>query len=319
MTQLLDCIVSHEQDTSLNAQVLAKEGKPGNTEGDPAQGDWFSQLGEGLMYNDWVPSFPTLQAFESAPLERVGLKVQNANDGYYPFSQAWATTATDGVLGHIVPVDDVVVSATRTIYEFPLNTPAILGRSILQGISTDIKAKFKVIEIKMPDLTYMAVNPGGSRSPTGWRVRQFAYMQFTVFGDFGDPESYIVHPLEGYSGGNRTDEDDIISYDARLSVGDFGAPTRTKNKANLWSADEGGLLLLPPTLSPRLLNKTTGSFTFIIGAPADWTTDAHDGMELTDWFGEEAVLQGKMENAGLSLINFGVLKSNRGTPAPPEP
>tara|TARA_R110002020_G_scaffold397416_1_gene607554 strand:+ start:9936 stop:16124 length:6189 start_codon:yes stop_codon:yes gene_type:complete len=303
MRQLLSCIPEEgHEPTGLTAAVLAIAG--------------FSPANQHKMYIDPTPMMEHMAGEGDHTVDNIQdvLQVESGYDtpGFYPFSQAW-TKVVDGN-----PRGGVWAPITRTTYEFPINNSNIVANSVLQGVSRTITAKFKVFEVKMPDLTYMALNPGGSRSPTGWRVRHFAYMEFTVYGDFGNPQNYIVHPLEGYKAGERkkvTDPDDssivkTISYD---SVEDFGTssriPTATKQ---LWSAEDGGLLLLPPTLAPRLVKKTADSFTFIIGAPANWTPDAHDGMELSDWFGTETVLQGKIvENSGLNLINFAVLKSNQ--------
>jgi hypothetical protein len=305
MRQLLSCIPEkgHEP-TGLDAGVLA-----------------IATLHK--MYVDPTPMMEQMGGEKPGTIEFVEeiLSLGSGSydtPGFYPFSQAW-TKMVDGK-----PRGGVRAPVTRTTYEFPINNAQILAKSVLQGVSTTINAKFKVFEVKMPDLTHMALNPGGSRSPTGWRVRHFAYMEFTVFGNFGDPKKYIVHPLEGYRAGERIEKDDpysaykTLSYD---SVEDFGTNSRLEGYKNpqLWSAEDGGLLLLPPTLAPRLVKKTAGSFTFIIGAPAKWTPDAHDGMELSDWFGTDSVLQGKLEKSGFNLINFAVLKSNQETPAPPTP
>jgi hypothetical protein len=120
--------------------------------------------------------------------------------------------------------------------------------------------------------------------------------------------------LEGYRAGKRDEKDDPhsdlykdVTYD---SIEDFGETTRTKNSKPLWRAEEGGLLPYPPSEGPRLTRKAEKSFTFVMGAPANWTPQSNDGLELSNWFGADAVLNGVLENSGFNLINFAVLKSN---------
>ena len=173
--------------------------------------------------------------------------------------------------------------------------------------------KLKVIEIKIPDLPFMAVQPDGERSPTGWRVLHYAYIEGTVHYAPMDPSKYIINPLEGYQGSTRKNVDDphsdhdTIVYD---SEDVFGAKQRKEGDSSfLWKEAAGGLVGMAETHGPRLIRKSANSFTFVLGAPKRW---GGEGMSLIDLVGEKAMRHGDINSMGQSfnLINFSILKSN---------
>tara|TARA_R110000765_G_scaffold119700_5_gene214781 strand:+ start:2604 stop:8834 length:6231 start_codon:yes stop_codon:yes gene_type:complete len=207
----------------------------------------------------------------------------------------------------------------RTVYEIPYEKE-LLDKSITQNIDkNNIVPKLKIIEITQPDLPYMLLQPGGERSPTGWRVRHYAYIEVTVYftNELNATNKYIVNPLEGYMGSTReTFENreglDGVLYDSEQRFGESSQQREGAPKL-IWEAVAGGLIKMPHNFGPRLIRKNPTSFTFVLGAPSSWNApDGSPSLLLSDWIGPQALKSGRIDsNLGFNLINFAVLKSSQ--------
>ena len=312
MRALLNCITSCEQFDSASVEALASRAPLGNY-------FRYKRYVPGDVRRGGVSGFQTvvhMEDDEGLRAETQNLYDAKASPGYnffYPFTTAfnsqWGSDPnTQYNKRPTVPI-------VRTVYEFPYDKNALMSQSISQQIPlNEVFFKLKVIEIKIPDLPFMTVQPDGERSPTGWRVLHYAYIEGTVHFTPTDPSKYIINPLKGYRGSTRKNVDDpqsdhdTIVYDSEDVFGTISTTWKGEDSF-LWEEEAGGLVEMPETHGPRLIRKSANSFTFVLGAPKRW---GGQGMSLIDLVGEKAMRDGNINSMGqaFNLINFSILKSN---------
>ena len=312
MTKLLKSITEHQRVSASSVAALALHSESGNyfRYKKTVPGDRFSNEKKGIVHME----------------DDVGLRSQilNLSDAaalfsdtfWYPFTTSLNTNYLNDPTKKYS--NQPAVPIFKTVYSFPYKADSLKTQSIFQQISQDdIFVNLKVIEMKIPDLPFMALQPEGQRSPTGWRVLHYSYLEAKVYfqNKSTSPSSYIINPLEGYQGSSRRkdtgkDGTETIIYDSEDVFGSYAYTTPRNDDRFLWEEEAGGLVEMPAAYGPRLIEKTPNSFTFVLGGPRHWSGSS--GMKLIDLIGEKALRHGDINKVGqtFNLINFAILRSS---------